>query len=46
MNSLETSFKMSYLTQKKMKKMQGKLTAYEIALGRNIIKMIRKNYGE
>jgi len=41
---MECQLKLSYKQKKLFNKMKGKLTAREIAMGRNLIKMIRKNY--
>jgi len=46
MNSgLTTKIKMSYQLEKSMKKIWGKHRAYEISVGRKLVKMIREKYG-
>lgn len=45
-SELITKIKSSYKTEKMMKKMSGKLTAYEIAFGRKLIKIMQKNHKE
>ncbi len=43
-NPLELMIKFPYKIEKMMKKLYGKKLAREIAMGRNIIKMMQKNY--
>lgn len=42
--SLAIELKMSYKQEKSMKKMMGKLTGYQIAVGRRLLKTIQSNY--
>lgn len=41
---MELQLKLSYKMMKKMKKLYGKNQAYEIALGRKLIKMMKEKY--
>ena len=41
---MNIEIKLSYQNQKLMKKLQGKIKAREIAFGRMMVKMLKKNY--
>ena len=45
MNPLEVKLNLFYKQTKAFKKAQGKLLGRNIACGRNLIKILRKNYG-
>ncbi len=41
---MQVQITMNYKTQKRMNKLWGKQRAFEIALGRKLVKMIKLNY--
>jgi hypothetical protein len=43
-NPLEYQLKMNYQTLKRMNKLKGKYTAYQIAVGRRLVRLLQHKY--